>query len=74
MTLSDEFRVTVGHLQQARDLGMPMCVRSLKQWFALHGISFDGFLREGIDVGTLRSLNDALADRVIELIEKGEIQ
>jgi len=74
VTLADGFKVTVGHLQQARDLGMPMCVRSLKQWFALHGLNFDSFLRDGIDVGTLRGLNDALAAKVIDAIEQGDIQ
>lgn len=46
-----------------------LCVAGARRWFAHHGLDFEGFLREGLPVATLRALHDALADQVCDAVE-----
>lgn len=42
------------------------CVRGAGRWFALHGLDFKKFMREGLPASTLLATDDALARQVVE--------
>lgn len=48
------------------------CVRNLRSWFREHNLDANDFLKNGIDVEKLEPLNDAIANRVIELKRQRE--
>lgn len=58
-------RVYVHHITDA-----DLCRRGARAWFSSYGLSWNDFLSNGIEFEKLQSLNDALADRVIEAARK----
>ena len=42
------------------------CVAGTRRWFDRHDLDFRHFLREGMEADTLRGIEDAMAQRVIE--------
>lgn len=44
-----------------------MCARGTRAFFMLHGLDFQDFLKNGIDVEIILSTQDAMAIQVVEL-------
>lgn len=48
-----------------------MCSMGARRWFIDYGLDFERFLKEGIDIETVRKLDDAYGNRAVEFAEKG---
>ena len=48
-----------------------MCVTGARKWFKLVGLDFKAFLDNGIAVEELKLVNDAMANKVIEVATNG---
>ncbi len=59
--MTDDPIVHAHHLQAPE---VRLCVRGARQWFRLHGLSFEDFIQHGIPCSKLEALNDALANKV----------
>lgn len=46
------------------------CHKGARRWFAMHGLDWETFLREGLPAETLASVNDPLANAAIEQARK----
>lgn len=44
-----------------------MCARGTRAFFILHGLDFQDFLKNGIDVEKILNTKDAMAIQVVEL-------
>jgi hypothetical protein len=48
-----------------------LCSRGARQWFALYGLDYSAFLREGgIHIDRLSNVDDALSRKVIEVAKR----
>lgn len=47
-----------------------LCVRGMKSWFDANHLSFEEFVRNGIDAETLAATGDHYATQVIEAAKK----
>ena len=59
--MSTETVITIDHVR-----AVGLCVNGTRTWFARHDLDFRGFLRDGLDAGTLLATGDAMARRVVE--------
>lgn len=59
-------------LCDARKLGY--CSRGMREFCITQGLSWDEVLKSGMDSDVLLSLNDAMADRLVEEAEMRECQ
>lgn len=53
-------RVYIRHVRAAR-----LCTKGGRAWFARYGLSWNDFLKDGIDIPTLGATGDPLAARAI---------
>lgn len=61
------------HIITARDFqNKGFCLSGSRRWFADHDLDFKDFLKNGISKAILIATNDAMADRLIELLEQDE--
>lgn len=44
-----------------------MCSSGARAWFALHGICWSTFLKNGVDAEVILATGDALGQRVVEV-------
>jgi len=60
--VSPPVRVTVAHLRAVPGFSTRpgLCMRGSREWFALHGLDWSAFVREGIDADVLDATGDAL--------------
>lgn len=54
--------VTGEHIREAR-----LCVRGARQWFALHHLDFDHFIRHGYPVEVIEATGDVLGLKVAQI-------
>lgn len=47
-----------------------LCSGGARRWFESHGFSWTDFLVNGIPVAQVEPLNDAIANRVIEVVRQ----
>ena len=59
--MSDQRRITITDIRKAGH-----CPAGIRKWCDGHDIDFRDLIQNGISVETLQSLNDGLADQVIE--------
>ena len=59
--MSTEPVITIDHVR-----AVGLCVNGTRTWFARHDLDFRGFLRDGLDAGTLLATGDAMARRVVD--------
>lgn len=45
------------------------CMRGARQWFELHGLDYNGFVKDGLPIEELRAINCPLADRACDAAE-----
>lgn len=58
-------------LVEMQDLdALSFCHGGARRWFALHGLNWAAFLRDGIPAETLARVNDPLANAAIEQAKK----
>ena len=48
-----------------------MCSRGTREFFLARGWDFQEFLKNGIDIETVKACNDAMALQVVEVAENG---
>jgi hypothetical protein len=60
-------RVTIEDLRATR-----YCLAGVRPWFRRHGLDWQTFLAQGIEVAKLRATNDALIDPVIDAAARRE--
>ncbi len=65
MTDDSDIIVTV---QDCRKLGF--CMKQVRPWFALQGLDFRGFIRNGIPARELRATNNEYVEDVIRQAKK----
>jgi len=56
------------YIQDARALGY--CSRGMREMCEQKGLSWENFLKNGIDAEELRKLDDSMANKLIEQAEK----
>ncbi len=56
--------VTMRHIRKAK-----MCTAQVRVFFERHGLDWPDFLKNGMDSGRVRDLNDAMATKVAEIAE-----
>ena len=54
--------VTGEHIREAN-----LCVRGARQWFRLHNLDFDHFVRHGYPVETIEATGDVLGLKVAKI-------
>lgn len=62
--------MTVVTIHDCRKLGF--CMRSVRPWFANHGLDFREFVRNGIDSSEIEHIDDAMMRRAIAEAERRE--
>lgn len=60
--MADEIILRIEHVRKAK-----LCARGMRGWFARHDIDFMDFLKNGMPISKAEAMNDALANRVIEV-------
>lgn len=58
--MTDDIVIRVGDIQAAG-----YCVAGARDWFALHGLNWRAFVRNGASSSELLATGDALAERVV---------
>lgn len=54
--------VYASHLREAN-----LCVRGAKQWFRLHNLDFEDFIRHGLPIEKVEATQDALGLKVANI-------
>ena len=60
--------MTVVLHRHCRELGY--CNRGLREWFARAELDWQAFIRDGLQADVLRSFDNAMVSRVIDLAER----
>ena len=59
-------RVYMSDIRKAK-----MCAKGARAFFESQGWDFQEFLKNGIDIETVKACNDAMALQVVEVVENG---
>lgn len=62
-----EMRIYISDLRKAK-----MCARGSRAFFLSQGWDWQDFLKNGIELETVKLTNDAMALQVVEIVENGE--
>lgn len=60
--MTEAVKVTMKHIRQARQ-----CSRGARTWFERHNLSWEQFLREGIEATKFEETGDPMAIKVAEI-------
>lgn len=64
--------MTTVRVQDCQELGY--CMKSVRPWFARHGIDFQKFVRDGVSASVLLATDDEFARKAVERAEKREAE
>ena len=64
--------MTTVRVQDCQELGY--CMKSVRPWFAHHGIDFQKFVRDGVAASVLLATDDEFARKVVEHAEQREAE
>lgn len=68
--------ITVEHVRLAATGPRGFCVRGMRQWFALHNLDFDHFVRHGYPLSVAEAIDDKFARQIVAVAreehERGE--
>ena len=62
--------MTTVKVQDCQELGY--CMKSVRPWFAHHGIDFQKFVRDGVSEEALLATDDEFARKAVEHAKKRE--
>ena len=62
--------MTIVRVQDCQELGY--CMKSVRPWFAGHGIDFQKFVRDGVDEAVLLATDDEFARNAVANAKKRE--
>lgn len=62
--------MSIVRVQDCQELGY--CMKSVRPWFARHGIDFQKFVRDGVDESVLLATDDEFARNAVANAKKRE--
>lgn len=48
-----------------------MCSKGARKFFERHSLSWSDFIKQGVDINTIKNTNDAMAEKVVKFVESG---